>query len=387
MLTLATAVLAAGLASAPPPSSNTGSLDRREAPSAYREARAALARFDRATARKLMQKLPGQGREALELEWHLAHQLRDSKRIARAAAQLCTAGDPTGRACADAELYGGNLPRSQLKLLGERAQLPLVPDVPVPVAVFSAGQHKAPFVLDTGASQTVITARLAKELNLATTEASFPVGVAAGGGRAPARLAVLPQLTGGGFSLTDLPVLVIDMPELDAAGVGGIVSPQQAFDGLSVTLDLGQRRMALAKGPAPKPIAERSTVVPYLVVGFDLAVEAAIEGGPPALFGLDTGMPSAFAVAQGYQPGLEKVGQSVALHGAGGQSSAVELRGGSVRLGTLTLAARTPGILSQMPQADGLALSGLLGNGLWPDGALTLDTVQHTVALQLPDSE
>ncbi|MGI5865386.1 MAG: aspartyl protease family protein, partial [Myxococcales bacterium] len=174
----------------------------------YLEAWVALARFDHDKAARLKSTLPAGSRRAAELEWHLAHRAGDNDRIARAASALCALGDVTGRACAEAQLRARKPAPRQVELDGDRVEIGLARGVPVPLTLGRIGGQSVGVIIDTGASESVISASLARKLGVAPTEAAFPVGVAAGAGRADARLAVAPEVTLGALVVRNLPVLV-----------------------------------------------------------------------------------------------------------------------------------------------------------------------------------
>ncbi len=345
----------------------------------YLRARVALAHWDLALARTLATKLDAEDRPAAELAWMIAHAERNPAGLSRAAVRLCALGDPTGRACADAKLYRKRIAVPSVDLAASTT-LPTSAKAPFPLTLANAGTGPTGFVIDSGASDTVISSRLANKLHLRLTKAGFPVRVAGAGGRASAHLAILPVLTLGAATLRNTPVLVMDLDDLDRAGIEGILAPQQALAGLTVAIDLGAHQLRIERG-SPKPSHARSATVPYRMAGLDLAVEARVEGGRAALFGLDTGMAGAYAIAADYLPS-EPTGATLALHGAGANSLASTLAPRTVQLGSLTLTPTGTCVRSSLSQG-GMPLAGLLGNGLWANGVITFDTVAHNVTVEL----
>ncbi len=332
-----------------------------------------------------------------QTRWHLAHARGEPGAIASAAGKLCEAGDPTGRACADAELYGGAAGRSgPIRVeLAAPTEVPLATKAPFPLLMARVGTAHTGFVIDTGASDSVISTTLAQQLGLAVTRASFPVGVAAGGTNARAHLAFLPELALGQLTVRQLPVLVLDMPELDRIGVSGLLSPQ-ALPGITLAIDLGRHTLRASPGsatPAPSPDA---VTLPYLSAGFDLAVEASVGDGPRALFGLDTGMEGGFAVSAAYaQAGalpraaaLEGAGaeQRATMDGAGGSASLETLPSLPVSLGPLRLLPTGRCVVSPMAKAD-VGLAGLLGDGLFEGGVVVLDNARRQLTVTVPNAE
>lgn len=349
----------------------------------YLEAWVALARFDYDKAERLKSTLPAGGRRAAELEWHLAHRAEGNERLERAASALCALGDVTGRACAEAQLRARRPAARQVEMKGARVEIGLARGAPIPLTLGRIGGQEVGVIIDTGASESVVSASLARKLGLALTEASFPVGVAAGAGRADARLAVAGEVILGALAVRNLPVLVIDVPALERANIHVILSPQQALAGLAVTLALRDSLMSVSKRPPPTPAGAQAVTVPYVLAGLDLAVVARVGAGPPALFGIDTGMPSAYSLGPAY-PGAAKAAREIALSGAGGGAVGKLLVGMPVELGGRTFEPHAEALRSSMTGGRALGLAGLLGNGLWPQATLILDTVGHMLTIALP---
>jgi hypothetical protein len=352
----------------------------------YLDGAAALLRFDLPAAAAALEGLPKGSPFALELGWQLAHQRRDPRAIATAAAALCEAGDRTGRACVDAEFYAARVVVPTVRLEGP-TEVGLSSQAPFPLALGRVLAHETGVIVDTGASQSVISKGLATRLKLATTKQSFPIGVAAGGDVAKARLAVLPELVVGGAQVGTVPVLVVDMPDLERLGIDLILAPQQALAGLTVELDLSAHKLRLSEEPV-KP-APDDVVVPYLQAGFDLVIEAQVGGGEPGLFSFDTGMEHAFALGRHYSG--EVVGASfepgkggAVLNGAGGKSTVQPLGPLPVKLGGAELRPAEGGILTSIPPGKVFQIAGLLGNGLWRDRVVVLDTQAHRILLRAP---
>lgn len=381
-LLVATTITSA--AAAQPPAGGAAGLDAALRPAspgrhhpAYLEAQTALARQELGAAEAAAARVPTGTDDALELAWRIARAKKSAGRIGEAAAAWCDA-DPTGRACADAELYGRGVPATKVVVKSERPA-PLAPSAPFPLALGRAGPVEAGFIMDSGASETVISTALARRLGLKVTKAAFPIGVAGGGAQAVARLAILPSLDVGPVRVENLPVLVVDLPDLEKNRISGIVSPQQAFDGARVTFDFARHRMRVETPAAPAP-ATGGITVPYFYAGLDLVVPARVGEGRTALFGLDTGMARACAVSTDYAPEAEtEGGGSVTVHGAGGHATLDTLPEAAVFLGEEAIGA---GACVRSPMRKvGIPVSGLLGNALWKDGRIVLDTVAHTVTL------
>lgn len=353
---------------------------------AYVRARVALSHFRLDEAERLAQEVWPMTPPGAELRWRIAHARKDPARIAEAAALFAALGDPTGRAAADAELYARGVYRQSVELSAPTST-PLSESAPVPVYAAEASGRPLGAVLDTGASQTTISAKLARNLGLVTTEAAFPVGVAAGGNVAMARLAILPHLFIGEAQVRHLPVLVVEMPELEALGVSMILSPQQALDGLSVEVDFERSRLTLRPGAAAAQ--EPATAkLEYMQAGFDLAVHARMGDGPPALFGFDTGLEAPFSLAPSYAAYLGDelaLGTSSDIGGAGGSAAVTAVAPVPIYAGGAVLRPRGEGFQSEMPSTGAFKMAGLLGSGLWRGQRVTIDTVNKRIVVAAPN--
>lgn len=352
---------------------------------AYIDARVALARGRVAEATAGLGRLHPESHRAAELAWLVAHARRDAAAIGAAARRFCARRDPSGRACVDAELYTRPLPPQQVTLAAD-GEVELIEGAPFPVVLGDVGNARTGIVIDTGASQTVISRRLADHLGIPTSSSGFPIGVAAGSGSTMAHLGVLPELRIGPAVVRNLPVLVVDLADLEDKYIAAIVSPQQAFDGLVVTFDFARHRLELSRRVDPA-VAEGAEALPYFMVGFDMAVRASVGSNPPGLFVLDTGMANSFAVARNYVggggDGAALGAATTTVHGAGAQREVPMVGARPIRLGNLTLRPDSPGLLTDLVRSDGIQIAGLLGNRLWPRGRLTLDTPGRRVLLRL----
>lgn len=347
-----------------------------------------LARYETDAAEAAWKKMKPGTRLQAELAWQLAHARKDPQRIAASAKALCTLGDPTGRACVDEEFYGGRVVRGSATLHGP-TEVKLAPGMPFPLTLARIGQVQTGVIFDTGASQTVISKALAEHLGLAVSKRSFPIGVVAGAGVAEARLAVLPELWIGNTQLVTVPVLVVDLPNLDQNMIQVILAPHRDLDGLALEIDFKDHLLRIHE-EAPKT-ASADLVVPYLQAGFDLVVPAKVGDGEDALFSFDTGMEQAFAISEEYAGRLKKGGKAespkagAVLYGAG-QSKHVERTDAlPVKLAGRTLSSGGEGIFTKIPAGRVFHISGLLGNALWKDRVVVVDTKRHQIAVRAPE--
>jgi predicted aspartyl protease len=108
------------------------------------------------------------------------------------------------------------------------------------------------FLVDTGASITVLLSDVADDLGL---KPSGSLNAGAGGGAVAARLARLESLSVGTATARDLDVGIFDLGPLTTAFDGGIAGLLGAnfLSRFQVTIDYGLRRMTLAPDGAPVP--------------------------------------------------------------------------------------------------------------------------------------
>ncbi|MFZ9887039.1 MAG: retropepsin-like aspartic protease [Myxococcota bacterium] len=348
----------------------------------FLEASVLLARHRIAEAEAIYEGLPRGTHTEAELAWLLAHARRDPQRSAAAAKALCARGDPTGRACVDEEFYAARVVRGAVQRHGP-TKLRMAQGAPFPLVLGRVGQRHTGVIVDTGASQTVVSTRLAKELGLALSRRSFPIGVVAGSGVASAHLAILPELWLDKTQLTTVPVLVLDVPGLEENGIDIILAPHRDLQGLVVELDFPSHQLTLLEeNAAARP---NGLVLPYLHAGFDLVVEARVGEGPMALFSFDTGMDQGFAVSEDYASGLQQVRSSSQSAGAvlyGAQQSR-ELRKTPPLIVQLGSASMPPqeGLITPLLDGRVFRMSGMLGNALWRERVVVLDTVRHRISI------
>jgi predicted aspartyl protease len=163
------------------------------------------------------------------------------------------------------------------------------------VARGSAGPLKGlNFLLDTGASPSLIDPRLAQRLHLQ----DHPAGLAVLDGRVKSASAVLPTLSFGPIERNDLPVLVEDLSFLEEA----LERPIDAVIGLDVlgqssfTVDYAARQIRFGQ-PAPMPNS-----IPLRMEDGLLFIDAELNGAPAHLL-VDTGA-SSLVLFETRLPGL-----------------------------------------------------------------------------------
>ncbi len=129
----------------------------------------------------------------------------------------------------------------------------------ITVGVTVNGREKL-LILDTGASQTMLSRQTAQELGL--QEAQRAVGRGAGGEVEIAMVAV-DRLAVGDLAIHDVTVVVMDLEEIQAQ-MGGDISGVLGFDFLSrfkVTIDYRARKLTLERYPAATSVQDEPFVI------------------------------------------------------------------------------------------------------------------------------
>jgi predicted aspartyl protease len=152
------------------------------------------------------------------------------------------------------------------------------------VARGSAGPAKGlTFLVDTGASPTILDPRVAQRLHLTTTAASIAVV----GGRTAAEQAILPSLNLGPVQRQNLPVMIEDLSSLAKAlpfPLDGVIGLDFLGDG-AFLIDYAAHRIQFG----PYPMLANSVAL-HMKNGLAL-VDAEVNGVPASLL-LDTGASS-----------------------------------------------------------------------------------------------
>lgn len=199
-------------------------------------------------------------------------------------------------------------------------------------------------ILDTGASDHILTAELCEAAGLAT-EPGEP-GTDSTGASVPSWQAqnVVVRIGQMDFAF-DQPVVITAPPPFRSGGIGAILSPQHLRADTPVLLDLAARRVALlsAAGDLDSWLADAYpgwrclTLAPVDGDG-TLLVEAAIDPFPPVVTLLDTGAKATYC-ARAAVPGLGAGGTPRSTgHGVGGtESFGVDVPGQLLHVGDARL--------------------------------------------------
>jgi predicted aspartyl protease len=239
-------------------------------------------------------------------------------------------------------------------------------------------------IFDTGATASAVDAGVLMLLHHAAAGA-FPVPGENGVGAAGVVQGV--DLGIGALSLRGLTVASLDLASI-AAKSGepwSAILGDEVFYETVVDLDFPGRRVAFYDPASFKPPAGAITVV-LARDGDTRLVPLSLDGGPPALFIMDTGFSESLRIApalarrQGLMAG--QTGRPVVIGGIGGEAKGVIAEVGSVKLGGVSFAPVSAVFSDTWPSATYTdRVEGLLGLGLlnhfrvivdWPHDRLYL---------------
>jgi predicted aspartyl protease len=176
------------------------------------------------------------------------------------------------------------------------------------------GQEPQAFIVDTGASVSVLTRSYAEKIGVkGVSGASYDVDSPAG---------LLPtELARVDVSLDQLAFRNVDVAliELPLPGIAGILSPQALFAGMPVELDF--RSFVMRVGPAARPSGDAAHTELVISDGTPYVLTA-LEGRPPRYFLLDTGADST-RMTKSYAAlaGQHEAGETSQMLTAGNQSA------------------------------------------------------------------
>ncbi len=149
---------------------------------------------------------------------------------------------------------------------------------------------RGPWLLDTGANQSVVSRTFAERLGAIPLPGAATVGSGVTGLESTVRAAVLPTMTVGGAALTDVVLLVIDDQNL-RIGSGRDAYQIDAILGYPILKALGLVTFTRDAFLAGADAAAAGPGVRMYMRGLTPAIEGDIEGRP-LLFTLDTGASS-----------------------------------------------------------------------------------------------
>lgn len=189
------------------------------------------------------------------------------------------------------------------------------------VAVRTGKGQELRFLLDTGASVTVVTPKTRELLGIGGSEGTRARAKAAGGNAGAVRLVELPRLSLGGRPLEDVTAAVMHLDHLNeplGAEPAGVLG-QNVFAAYVVEFDLAAGRLRLYERDAAPAWDEPARLVPLGRTGL-FAVEARIDpGAVDVLAVVDLGAGRTVvnhpaAEAAGIDP--RALGQRESIHGA-----------------------------------------------------------------------
>jgi tetratricopeptide (TPR) repeat protein len=173
----------------------------------------------------------------------------------------------------------------------------------IPQVKLSIGGEEVKFILDSGASENVLAKDFADKLGLKPISKGTTWGM---GGEAERWLGKLPRLTIGEFEIANIPISIIELPQilkLLGGGIAGVLSPQ-SFTDLVFTLDYPKKKLVVErKTAASSRLADildkgsgdfedegvSRSIIPYRSLGGEFITEVKINDLSPKLALFDTG--------------------------------------------------------------------------------------------------
>jgi predicted aspartyl protease len=248
------------------------------------------------------------------------------------------------------------------------------PLVIVPVDVM--GRGKRPFVLDTGASRTVVDAAVARSLGLVAHTSREGHGI---GGRVAVELARAESLTIGARPLSGFEVVTTDLTSI-AARIGGRVDGvlgHDVFGNARLEVDYPASVVHFEWTPETRSAKPDEVDVPFKLAGERkplVMVQARVNGLGPYRFAVDTGASTTLVTEAVAEAARVEAGAAEHVTGAGG---GVAVRLAVARRLTLgPLEWREVGLV--VADLAGLAsvigpIDGILGYNVMKDSRVTFD--------------
>ena len=247
--------------------------------------------------------------------------------------------------------------------------------------------HSVLALLDTGAEQTVVSASTASALNIRPLPTTLHDTGSTGAVNA-VRLAVLPKMILGSFTLSNVPVEILG----DDAMVVGSHGHEAKIDmivGYPALRTLGSITMRKNRRiTVGSTVRSGNTVITLLEDGFVPAIRSSIAGEPSELL-LDTGSNSTILTKSSFDRSSGAISklqrQNKAMSGIGGSAMRGIFVLPQVRLGFRkgSVDPSNVKLFSDPSQLDVLGLVGNIGRDLWADHeAVTIDFRRHEVRLR-----
>ena len=181
---------------------------------------------------------------------------------------------------------------------------------------------RAPWLLDTGANQSVVSRTFAKRLGVTPLPGAAPVGSGVTGRQSSVQAAVLPTMQVGGATLTNVVLLVIDDESL-RIGSGRHAYQLNAILGYPVLKALGVITFTRDEFLAGETAGANGRGMRMYMRGLTPAIEGELDGRP-LLFTFDTGASSTDLSVRYYETFRAQTGswkaETMESGGAGGSS-------------------------------------------------------------------
>lgn len=244
--------------------------------------------------------------------------------------------------------------------------------------------QEAKFIIDTGASQSVIDTTTAAAFD---TSPVSTFSITAGSKAVPLSYTKIPNLGIGDINLSDVPVLITDLSKV-ADHPAGLIGAN-ILRRFLVTIDYDEKKLILAD-PRNAVVPPHSSVIPTSPVfgATALIVKGLLDDKTSMNFLVDTGasfnnLPQSLAKPL-YNGAILPVGQIFGLDGQRLDIGSIKLK--TLKLGTVTIPAPTFTLAPDgSPAAAGLfntGVMGILGNPIWAQFKTTIDYRNERIILE-----
>jgi tetratricopeptide (TPR) repeat protein len=271
----------------------------------------------------------------------------------------------------------------------------------VPIVKVSVGGEEVKFIVDSGASENVLSKDFADKVGVKPTSSGTTWGF---GGDAERWLGKLDRLRIGEFEIANIPISILELPQiltLLGGGIAGVLSPQ-SFADLIFTLDYPNKKLIVERRSAVSDrlagIIENGTgdfpdegvsraIIPYRALGGEFIAEVDINQVKKRLALFDTGagaiVLSSALVGKAF--GKDDLTSSFALMaGVGEKGQAAKMaKNVSLRLGPEEFSYENVVVADLSVLANmGCEIYAVLSGGMVSDHRVTFDTEHQRIILE-----
>ena len=270
----------------------------------------------------------------------------------------------------------------QLESSADIVHIPFLQTDPLPLLAAHVNGHPANFLLDTGASELIISPELAEKVGAARFGAE--AATFAGGKQANYEHGRIDTLSLGDWTVHQLPIHILDTSRFtavtDGIPVDGIIGTVLLYHFLA-TIDYPQNQLVLQRTKKEAKASPQAIHIPFWLVGDHYMVAwGTVNQCQPMLMIVDTGLAGGgfLCPESTLEAGNIQLSEEGAFTGIGGsgQVTAVPFAIEQLTLGEAT-AQNVTGIYGPFPPSlehgFGFRIGGLISHGFFRNFALTFD--------------